>query len=248
MRSDPFWEGPASPVEHDPSLPPCPVCGAAALKSSYRFAEDLSHDCECLVSQEAAYYRGLKDLWRGRVESERFVAALPPRYRSCRLEGYLPTPANQEALNACRELRMGDFLYLHGRPGRGKTHLAVGAAYRLARQGYRALFVGEAEYMEKLYRSFRSGGEPPDYTWAEVLVLDDFGKIKPSDFAYQSLYALIEHANAHCKTLIVTSNYEPGTAACRVSGSNDEAAEALLSRLAQGYVVEVRGEDQRIKN
>lgn len=247
MRSD-LWEGPVSPVEHDPSLPPCPVCGAAALKSPYRFAEDLSHDCECLITQEAAYYRGLKDLWKGRVESERFLAALPPRYGSYRLEGYLATPANQEALNACRELRMGDFLYLHGRPGRGKTHLAVGAAYRLARQGYRALFLGEAAYLEALYRSFRGGGEPPDYSWADVLVLDDLGKIKPSEFAYQSLYALIEHANAHRKTLIVTSNYEPGTAACRISGKSDEAAEAILSRLAQGYVVEVGGEDQRLKN
>jgi DNA replication protein DnaC len=243
MRSKPV---PA--VEYDPSLPPCPLCGAAALKSSYRFAEDLSHDCECLVTQEAAYYRGLRNLWKGRVESERFVAALPPRYRFCRLEGYLPTPASQEALNACRELRMGDFLYLHGRPGRGKTHLAVGAAYRLARQGHRALFLGEAAYLEALYRSFRGGGEPPDYSGAEVLVLDDLGKIKPSEFAYQTLYALLEHANAYCKTLIVTSNYEPGTAAWRISGSHDEAAEAILSRLAQGYVVEVGGEDRRLKN
>jgi len=235
-------------VEYDPSLPPCPLCGAAALKSAYRFAEDLSHDCECLLTQEAAYYRGLQNLWKGRVEGERFVAALPPRYRFCRLEGYLPTPASQEALNACRELRMGDFLYLHGRPGRGKTHLAVGAAYRLARQGYRALFLAEAAYLEALYRSFRGGGEPPDYSKAEVLVLDDLGKIRPSEFAYQTLYALLEHANAYCKTLIVTSNYEPGTAAWRICGSHDEAAEAILSRLAQGYVVEVGGEDRRLKN
>ncbi|MCL6569249.1 MAG: ATP-binding protein, partial [Meiothermus silvanus] len=70
MRS----EASVSAVEYDPSLPPCPVCGAAALKSPYRFAEDLSHDCECLITQEAAYYRGLKDLWKGRVESERFLA------------------------------------------------------------------------------------------------------------------------------------------------------------------------------
>ena len=36
-------------------------------------------------------------------------------------------------------------------------------------------------------------GEPPDYTQAEVIVLDDLGKVRPSEHSYQTLMTLIEH-------------------------------------------------------
>lgn len=234
-----------SAPQNDPRLPPCPLCGATALESAYRFAEDISHDCDCLRDREEEYYRGLRQLWRGRVCLEQFLAGVPRRYRGFTLEGYVREPASAEALAAAQGLRPGEFLYLYGLPGRGKTHLAVAAARRLATTGRRTLYLGEAEYLEAIYRAIRGQGEAPDYRPAEVVVLDDAGKIKPTDFAYQTLYALLEHFSSEGKTLIVTSNYPPLQFARRLAGGEAEAAAAIASRLTQGYVLEVGGRDLR---
>lgn len=234
----------AAPPLVDPALPPCPLCGAAAFASAYRHPLDLEHNCNCIVRQEAAYYRGLERLWRIRRCEERLAASLPARYRAYTLDAYQHS-GHAQAIQAALRLAPGQWLYLWGPPGRGKTHLAVGTARRLAAQGHSALFLSELGYFEELYRSFRNNTDPPKYDHVEVLVLDDFGKAKPSETTYQWLYALVEHFYSENKTLIITSNYPPDQAARRLAGGELEAASAMASRLAHSMVVGVGGEDRR---
>lgn len=229
----------------DPRLPACPVCGASALESAYRYAEDLLHDCDCHVHREAEYYRGLRRLWEGRLNVQRFIESLPRLYQGYTFEKYSREPGNAEALSIAQRIRWGEFLFLYGKPGRGKTHLVVAAARRLAEAGHKSLFLGEADYLEALYRSFRAGAEPPDYRGVDVLVLDDLGKIKPSEFAYQTLYSLVEHFSSQGKSLLISSNYSPVQAARRLAGGDADAAAAIASRLSKGYVLEVGGVDCR---
>lgn len=226
-------------------LPPCPLCQAPARDGVYRSPFDLAHDCDCLATAPEAYTRALLRLWHERLCLERFLAGLPRRYREFTFEGYTPHRGVEQALAAAAGLGVSEWLYLWGPPGRGKTHLAVAAARRLASQGHRTLFLSEAAYLEALYHSFRGGGEPPDYREAEALVLDDLGKIKPTEFAYQTLYALFEHFYSEGKTLIVTSNYAPVQAAQRLAMGEPEAASALASRLGQGQVFALGGQDRR---
>ena len=51
----------------------------------------------------------------------------------------------------------GRCLILHGKPGRGKTHLAVAIAYRAIQNGFDALFVTAAELIDDLSGAFRQG-------------------------------------------------------------------------------------------
>lgn len=140
------------------------------------------------MEREAAYYRALAR----RQHLERFLASLPDGYRGLSFDTFVRETGNAEALAAAQRLQKGEFLYLHGQPGRGKTHLAVAAARRLVEGGLAGLFLGEAAYFEALYQAFRGEGKAPEYSQAEVVVLDDLAKIRPSDFAYQTLYALLE--------------------------------------------------------
>ena len=89
-----------------------------------------------------------------------------------------------------------------------------------------------AEGVTSLYRAYRGKGEPPDYTQAEVIVLDDLGKVRPSEHSYQTLMTLIEHVISEGKALIVTSNYSPSQAARRCALEDPQAAFPLASRLA----------------
>ncbi len=51
----------------------------------------------------------------------------------------------------------GRSLILLGKPGRGKTHLAVAIAYRAIQNGFEALFVTAAELIDQLSGAFRNG-------------------------------------------------------------------------------------------
>ena len=51
----------------------------------------------------------------------------------------------------------GRCLIFSGKPGRGKTHLAVAIAYRAIQNGFDALFVTAAELIDDLSAAFRTG-------------------------------------------------------------------------------------------
>lgn len=78
-----------------------------------------------------------------------------------------------------------------------------------------------------------------------MIVLDDLGKVRPSEHSYQTLMTLIEHVISEGKTLIVTSNYSPSQAARRCALEDPQAAFPLASRLALGKNIEVGGYDHR---
>jgi DNA replication protein DnaC len=73
------------------------------------------------------------------------------------------------------------------------------------------------------------------------------GKVKTSEFVYETLYACLEGRWSNGKTTILTANHKPGIVADRLTppSLDQDAANAILSRLVAGCVLEVRGSDRR---
>ena len=72
----------------------------------------------------------------------------------------------------------GRSLVFLGKPGRGKTHLAVAIAYRAIQNGFEALFVTAAELIDELSAAFRKGRLAEAlarFTHPHVLVVDEVG-------------------------------------------------------------------------
>ena len=72
----------------------------------------------------------------------------------------------------------GRSLILTGKPGRGKTHLAVAIAYRAIQNGFDARFVTAAALIDDLSAAFRTGrlaDALAPYTHPAVLVVDEVG-------------------------------------------------------------------------
>jgi DNA replication protein DnaC len=227
-------------TQNQPAFPCCPLCKAPTLNASWRFAAELEHDCNCRYYNETVYLQTMTALWREWHEQLRaglLLEQLPQGYRSCTFDNYRVDAANRLAWEAGQRLEQGQFLYLWGSTRLGKTHLAVATLKRLAQRGRSVKFWGEVELLRQFYMAFQHNQHPPDPTNYDVLVLDDIGKIKPSDYAYAQLYALIEHFHAHQKTLILTSNYDPLTAATRLARGDADAAGPIASRLGNGIVV-----------
>ncbi len=71
----------------------------------------------------------------------------------------------------------GRSLILHGKTGRGKTHLAVAIAYRAIQNGFEALFTTAAELIEDLSNASQKGHlhqSLSTYTHPHVLVVDEW--------------------------------------------------------------------------
>ena len=168
-----------------------------------------------------------------------------------RLQGYTFTNLevykdNRQAVELCKSLAYGTNLFIYGDSGNGKTMLAVATAYDLAAY-YSVAVWSVVEWFEMIRTTFNFQNQTkrPDLKGPEVLVLDDIGKSKASDFAYEQLYNVVNYRWEQGKTTIFTSNHSAQTAAQKVSPDIDNA-NALLSRMASGDVVKVTGRDQRV--
>ena len=123
-------------------------------------------------------------------------------------------------------------LILAGKPGTGKTHLAVAIAIDAMQSGRQAIFRTMPDLLEELRRA---DWEHTDFfglrrMFGEVdcLVLDDWGKEKATDKGMEYLHQIIDYRYRHGKQTIVTTN------ALNPAELGDASKiEALVSRLME---------------
>ena len=99
------------------------------------------------------------------------------------------------------------------------------------------------ELLERIRRSFNAPTQSENFDdladTPQLLVLDDLGAEKPSDWVRERLYTIINRRYEHCRPTIVTSNL-----------TIDQLAKQVGSRVASRLcelceVVELQGTDRR---
>jgi len=78
------------------------------------------------------------------------------------------------------------------------------------------------------------------YTSKPLLILDDFGSEKITEFSRQSMYAIIDRIYRNCTQLIVTSNLSLG----KISELLDDRISSRLAEMCE--VVKLDGKDWRV--
>lgn len=161
------------------------------------------------------------------------VYGLPPRYRDRTLESYDPgvSSAARAALDVTREaIRTAANLVLCGGPGAGKTHLVAGGA--------RLWPVGGAMWCtvpEFIYRCRSDVGENTGASsrWLDemsdhkgLLVLDDLGRERTTDFVTERLFLLINRRYEWGARTWATSNM-------RIAELEANGYGPMLSRLSE---------------
>ena len=143
--------------------------------------------------------------WNDRYELECMKRYLPPRIvKDLQNFKNIKVP----------ELMGHQSLYLHGANRTGKTLTAakilinvIKKNYLLA-QPYNSYFVKMPDLLQEIKNSF--GKYDIDvlekYLKCEMLILDDFGTNKPSDWVYEVLYRLVDTRYEQMLPIIFTSN------------------------------------------
>jgi DNA replication protein DnaC len=160
--------------------------------------------------------------WQERVTSQLVEAArIPPRYARCTLENFLLYPNERLAAAIAQARRFADTfpavqkgLCLIGPPGIGKTHIAVSVLRQLVVDKHvRGLFYD----VRDLLRVIRSTYNPVVRTAemdilrpvmsAELLVLDDLGAEKPSEWVEETMNLIVNTRYNERRPTIFTTNY-----------------------------------------
>ena len=144
----------------------------------------------------------------------------------------------------------GRNLIFLGRPGTGKTHLAVAIAYRAIQNGYDARFTTTADLIDRLAAATRGGTladaiEP--YTHPHVLVIDEVGYLAHSPDAANVLFQVVDHRYLRRRPMVLTTN-KPLADWGHVL-HDDDLAEAIADRiLERGRLIELRGRSYRTRH
>lgn len=144
----------------------------------------------------------------------------------------------------------GRALVLLGKPGRGKTHLAIAIAYRAIQNGFDARFVTAAELIDELSAAFRAGrlGEAlTTYTHPDVLVVDEVGYLTYGTDAANMLFHVVNDRHRRKRAMLFTTN-KPVTAWGSVLHDED-LAHAIVDRvLERGRLLTLDGPSLRTKH
>src|SRR5215813_13133140 len=237
----------------------CAVCGGTGWKLAG--SERRVSRCECRLKQKS--------------EALLSAARIPKRYEHCELSNFEfegphrhLAPARMAACKFVEEYPLDHTgLLLIGSIGAGKTHLAVGIIKELiVSKGISCLFYDYRELLKQIQNSYNQSVKATELDVlrpvfdAEVLVLDELGAVKPTDWVWDTVSLILNTRYNDNRTTIITTNYEdqpaaavsgslsPARAATRGETLGDRIGERMRSRLHEMCrVITLDGTDFRQK-
>ena len=204
--------------------PPCPKCSDTGLIFN---AAGMLAPCDC-------------GKWEEMQCAARYHAAqIPPRFRNKRLDSYEARrgeTGQQEVKSSAKSYAQGfntrehKGLLLRGSTGVGKTHIAVGILMEVLDHGMSGLYCNVTDLLSRLRDTYQQGSSDKegeileDLDRVDLLVLDDLGAEKSTEWVLDRLYLVVNRRYENARPLIVTTN-------CDDAALRERVGARIVSRL-----------------
>ncbi|MEZ5345384.1 MAG: ATP-binding protein [Pyrinomonadaceae bacterium] len=186
------------------------------------------------------------------------TAKIPKRYEKCHFHNYKARNLSQDrGFQFASRLAM-EFpavergLILMGDVGVGKTHLAVSILKGLTERGFGCLFYEFGTLLKEIQASYNPVSQTSELNVlspvldAEILVLDEIGASKPTDWVRDTMAHIINSRYNDKKLTIFTTNYSDDPKNDREETFEDRIGVRLRSRLFEMcQTVVMTGDDYR---
>ena len=208
----------------------CPVCGEATdriidfplLDGSGRTEKKKIHvlcRCERELDKKIQDRMKREDDMR-KIERLRSLSLMDARLKRIRFASFSITEENRKAFGIAKKyvekfpimLRKGQGILFYGDVGTGKSYTAAVIANELLDRMEAVIMTSFIKLVDEMGRFERNNGEEADYIQklnrASLLIIDDLGAERGSDFALEKVYDVIDSRDRSGKPLILTTNLE----------------------------------------
>jgi DNA replication protein DnaC len=188
------------------------------------------------------------------------AARIPRRYSECSFQNFYNVEGNTTIFNAFGRSRhlVDDYpavdrgLLFMGPVGVGKTHLSVAILRGLLEKGVGCLFYDFGSLLKEIQDSYSSISKTSELSvlspvyQTEILVLDELGASKPTDWVRETMMQIIGKRYNEKKLTIFTTNYLDARRSPSDETLEDRIGVRLRSRLYEMCkTVVVEGDDYR---
>jgi len=200
----------------------CPKCGEHIYAVGIRVGGHRAiykKPCSCRNAQIKEEDAAAAKLRHERAREARIRwAEIPDMFCGATLKGYRRVPGTEEAFETVKDYLLsreenfsaGHGLILMGAVGCGKTHLGCAVLNCALEDGYRAAYWNVPQQLEMMMYGHADEEEQirilDKAITAQVLLLDDLGAEKPSDWTRKELVVILDERYRNNKPTIITSN------------------------------------------
>ena len=219
----------------------CPICGGTGWKIIERAGLSGAEPCRCAGA--------------ARAEALQEGSGIPPNYVRATLDNFQIPQDNpiartglgtvlMQVRSFVREFPNPDRpgLLLAGDTGTGKTHLAVAALKAIIDKGHQGIFFDYQNLLDRIRSSYdKTSGSSDKETYrsaldAEVLLLDDLGSHRVTDWVEDTVTSIVTYRCNHKKPLIATTNLSPddtGAVAYTTPGGSEVHRKSLREAIGE---------------
>lgn len=220
----------------------CPVCGEKLKVGIVRlFGTETRVQVLCPCELERRQKERDAIDHRNTVRRLYEKSGISLRQQATTFDSWKKRPGTERACAACERYadrfmdeiaKKGTGLYLYGTTGSGKTHLVQAIANALIQQEVRVMFWNVPSLFGALKGAYDGRGNADEILHtaktAQLLVLDDLGSEKPSEWTRETLYELLNYRVENMTPTIVTSNWEPSSP---ILADENALGSRMMSRL-----------------
>ena len=194
-------------------------CGRP-LKVGIVSGKEVKIRCECEKAKEEAEKKAKAEANRQRKLAEiRRAAHIPIKLTNCTFESWVERPGEDKAYRASKRFadtfpKIKQGLIFVGNTGSGKTHLATAILNAVLDKGYSGRFYRAADIPIDIQASYNSNSISEyeimlQLKTVKLLVLDDLGADKMTEFDRGIIHSIIDSRINYCLPTIITTNVPP---------------------------------------
>lgn len=207
--------------------------------------------CMCKCAEEA--YNAERNMIAERERQNRIARYKQEAFQNremlnCTFDG--DDNSNSELSRLCRNYSKkftSDFkwLVLYGGTGVGKTYMAAAIANAVMDKGFSAKFTTISQFERKLWNTKSKYEVYAEYTGCGLLVIDDMGAERNSEYMNEILFNLIDERLKCQKPVLITTNLSQDF----ISNPDGVAMQRIMSRIYERSIIYLcKGQDRRKKS